>query len=73
MGAHTLFFCWSMLVTCSLGMQIKMRDMAKEALDNGTELPERYWKMGRWWIILGSLAFPAIMVVFWLMVYKPSL
>lgn len=60
--------CWLPVVW----MQIKMRDMAKEALDNGTELPTRYWKMDRWWIILGSLAFPAIVVVFWLMIYKPG-
>ena len=58
--------CWLPVVW----IQIKMRDMAKEALDNGTELPARYWKMDRWWIILGSLAFPAIVGVFRLMVYK---
>ncbi len=46
--------------------------MAKAALDNGTELPERYWKMGRWWFIFGSLAFPTIVVVFRLMVYRPT-
>lgn len=61
--------CWVPVVW----MQTKMRDMAKQALDTGTALPERYWKMDRWWIMLGSLAFPAVMLVFWLMVYKPSL
>ena len=61
--------CWLPVVW----MQIKMCHMAKEALNNGTELTSRYWKMDRWWIILGSLAFPAIVVVFWLMVYKPGL
>ncbi len=60
--------CWLPVVW----MQIRMRDMAKQALESGSELPERYWKMDRWWIILGSLAFPAIIVVFWLMVYKPT-
>lgn len=59
--------CWLPVVW----MQIKMRDMAKQALDSGAPLPPRYWKYDRWWIILGSLAFPAIMVVFWLMVVKP--
>lgn len=61
--------CWLPVVW----MQIKMRDMAKEALDKGTELPTCYWKMDRWWITFGLLAFPAIIVVFWLMVYKPGL
>lgn len=59
--------CWIPVVW----MQIKMRDMAKSALDNKTDLPLRYWQMDKWWVILGSLAFPAIMVVFWLMVAKP--
>lgn len=60
--------CWLPVVW----MQIRMRDMAKKALDNGTNLPDRYWKMDRWWIFLGSLAFPAIVAVFWLMVAKPG-
>jgi uncharacterized membrane protein len=69
-GLALYFFagaCWLPVVW----MQIKMRDMAKIALESGTPLPPRYWKMDRWWITLGSLAFPAIMVVFWLMVAKP--
>ena len=60
--------CWLSVVW----MQIKMRDMAKDALDKGAELPVSYWKMDRWWIILGSLAFPAIVMVFGLMVYRPG-
>jgi len=60
--------CWLPVVW----MQIKMRNMAKNVLENGGNLPSRYWKMDRWWIILGSLAFPAIVAVFWLMVAKPS-
>lgn len=59
--------CWLPVVF----MQIKMRDTAKEALDNSTNLPEQYWKMNCWWITLGSLAFPAIIIVFYLMVFKP--
>lgn len=59
--------CWLPVVW----MQIKMRDMAKQAWNNDEPLPEHYWKMDRWWIILGSLAFPAIVVVFYLMVFRP--
>jgi uncharacterized membrane protein len=59
--------CWLPVVW----MQIKMRDMAKAALQSNKPLPEHYWKMDKWWFILGSLAFPAIVVVFWLMVAKP--
>lgn len=60
--------CWLPVVW----MQIKMRDMAKHALKTGEPLPERYWKMDRWWVILGSLAFPAIIIIFYLMVMKPA-
>ncbi len=59
--------CWLPVVW----MQIKMRDMAKEALRSGKEVPARYWKMDKWWIILGSMAFPALVIVFYLMVAKP--
>ncbi len=61
--------CWLPVVW----MQIKMRDIARHAADQGEELPALYWRLERWWIILGSLAFPALVVVFWLMVYKPEL
>lgn len=59
--------CWLPVVW----MQIRMRDMAKTALDLDQPLPARYWKMDRLWILLGSLAFPAIIVVFYLMVFRP--
>lgn len=60
--------CWLPVVW----IQIKMRDMAKHALETEQPLPERYWRMDRWWIILGSLAFPVIVVVFYLMVFKTT-
>lgn len=58
--------CWLPVVW----MQIRMRDIAKSALQTGEPLPARYWQFDRWWIILGSLAFPAVIVIFWLMVTK---
>lgn len=59
--------CWLPVVW----MQIKMRDMARDAYENNTPLPNAYWKMSHLWVVLGSLAFPAVMVVFYLMVMKP--
>lgn len=69
-GLALYFFiglCWLPVVW----MQIKMRDMAKTALKSGAPLPEAYWRMDRWWVIAGSFAFPAVGVVFYLMVVKP--
>ncbi|HEX7114441.1 MAG TPA: DUF2269 domain-containing protein [Steroidobacter sp.] len=52
-------------------MQIKMRDMAAQALLAGTQLPERYWKYLRAWVALGVIAFASLVIVFYLMVAKP--
>jgi uncharacterized membrane protein len=60
--------CWVPVVW----IQIKMRDMAKEAVAMSANLPERYWIYHRWWIVLGALAFPSVIVIFWLMVVKPT-
>jgi uncharacterized membrane protein len=60
--------CWLPVVW----IQMKMRDMAKIALETNTTLSAHYWRMDKWWIALGSLAFPAMVVIFYLMVFKPS-
>lgn len=60
--------CWLPVVW----MQIQMRDMARQAMETGADLPERYWRMDRWWIILGALAFPAVAGIFYLMVFRPQ-
>jgi uncharacterized membrane protein len=53
-------------------MQIRMRDMASRAATMGTGLPARYWTYLRTWVALGVIAFAALVVVFYLMVEKPS-
>ena len=71
MGALVLYFfsgvCWLPVVW----IQIKMRDMATLAFETGADLPDIYWRYDRWWIGLGALAFPAVVIIFWLMVAKP--
>ena len=70
---------WGLLLYCFVGacwlpvvwMQIKMRDLAKHALDSGQTLPTQYWQMEKWWIALGSVAFPTMVLIFYLMVVKP--
>ena len=59
--------CWLPVVW----IQIRMRDIACAAKDNGTALPELFWRLNRLWIGLGWFAFPAILIVFYLMVLKP--
>ena len=66
-----LFFfagaCWLPVVW----MQIRMRDLAREAAASNSELPSPYWRMFGWWIALGIPAFASLLVVFYLMVAKP--
>jgi len=52
-------------------LQLRMRDMAAAALADGTPLPEQFHRYGRIWTILGIPAFGAMLVVYYLMVFKP--
>ncbi len=60
--------CWLPVVW----IQIKMRDIAAWSLAEATALPDVYWRYDKWWIGLGALAFPAVLAIFWLMVFKPG-
>ncbi len=60
--------CWLPVVW----MQIRMKRLAAEALIAGTGLPPLYWRYNRWWLWLGSLAFPAVVAILWLMVAMPA-
>lgn len=53
-------------------MQIKMRDIARDAVAANAPLPGRYWQLLKGWVALGIVAFVALIVVFYLMVAKPS-
>ena len=53
-------------------LQLRMARMAAHALRTQTPLPPAYARCARWWEALGYPAFVAMLVVFWLMVAKPS-
>ncbi len=61
--------CWIKVV----GLQIRMRGYAAEALSRGAPLPEAYHDAMRVWFLLGWPAFLALIAVFALMVFKPAL
>ena len=63
------FICWAPVVH----LQIRIRDLAGEALANGEALPHEAIRLYRTWFALGWPAFGALMVVFWLMVSRPVL
>lgn len=60
--------CWLPVVW----MQIRMGTMAEIAAGRQEALPRRYWQFLGIWTALGVVAFLALVLVFWLMVAKPS-
>ncbi len=61
--------CWLPVVW----LQLRMRTLAQAADDASASLPALYWRYARIWFWLGVPAFFALLVVYWLMVAKPSL
>lgn len=59
--------CWLPV----LWLQVRMRDLARQAAAEGTDLPPRYHRYYRWWSWLGWPAFTAVLVIFYLMIAKP--
>ncbi len=53
-------------------IQIRLRRLAEEARDAGTELPEAYRRLYRVWFAFGFPAFGAVSAIIWLMLTKPS-
>ena len=60
--------CWLPVVR----IQITLRDLAAEAVRDGTALPTRYHRLYRLWFALGIPAFAAVLAILWLMVARPD-
>jgi uncharacterized membrane protein len=54
-------------------MQMRMRDLAVHAVETGTKLPAEYHHLFRWWFVFGFPAFAAVLLIFWLMIARPTL
>lgn len=54
-------------------IQIAMRDLARTAASDGTELPVRYFHLYRIWFACGFPAFFSVVAIFWLMLTKPAI
>lgn len=53
-------------------MQIRMRNLANQAVAQGTSLPDAYHRLYRWWFAFGFPAFAAVLAIVWLMLTRPS-
>lgn len=73
MAAYGLYLliglCWLPVVW----LQLRARDLAVAAAQNGQALPAEYHRIMRLWFGLGWPAFLGTMAIFWLMVAKPEL
>jgi uncharacterized membrane protein len=70
MGLYALAgVCWLPVVW----LQVRMAKMAKAAHESNSAMPALYWQYAKWWEGLGYPAFVAMVVVFYLMVNKPTL
>lgn len=59
--------CWLPV----LWLQVRARNLAKEAVARNEPLPPAYYRAMRWWFWLGWPAFFSVIGIFWLMVMKP--
>lgn len=60
--------CWLPV----LWLQLRARNLAGHASASAMPLPAQYHQVMRWWFWLGWPAFLSVILIFWLMVMKPS-
>jgi uncharacterized membrane protein len=54
-------------------MQIRMRDLAVQAVGTNSPLPDAYSRLFWWWFAFGFPAFGAVLLIFWLMIARPAI
>jgi uncharacterized membrane protein len=59
--------CWLPVIW----IQIKLRNLAINTLRNNDELSAEYYKLFKLWFYLGWPAFISLIIIFFLMVFKP--
>ena len=61
--------CWLPVVW----LQIQMARIAASTNSNQGELPQLYWRYAHIWTVLGSIAFPSVLAIYGLMVFRPDI
>jgi uncharacterized membrane protein len=54
-------------------IQIRLRDLAREAVMSDGRLPDAYHRLYRIWFAFGFPAFFAVLGIFWLMLARPAI
>ncbi len=52
-------------------IQMRMRDLARQAASAGAPLSAPYHRLFRWWFAFGFPGFGSVMLIIWLMIAKP--
>ena len=60
--------CWLPVIW----IQIQLKDICTHALVKGSELSDKYYRLFKIWFLLGWPAFFGLLIVFYLMVAKPT-
>ncbi|MCS5597429.1 MAG: DUF2269 domain-containing protein [Alphaproteobacteria bacterium] len=60
--------CWLPVIA----IQIRLKHMVAQALNDNAPLPDKYNKLFKLWFVLGWPAFIGLVIVFFLMVFKPA-
>lgn len=60
--------CWLPVVW----IQIQLKKIVAQCVSSGEELPPRYYKLFKIWFVLGLPAFLGLVVIFFLMVMRPT-
>jgi len=58
--------CWLTAAVLQYWMKL-----ATDQAGDTSQLPERYWRYERLWFYLGAAAFPAVIAILTLMIFKP--
>lgn len=61
--------CWLPVVW----LQIQMRNLSKQAQEQHTSLNKTYYRYARLWFWLGMPAFTSMVIIYFLMISKPSI
>lgn len=61
--------CWLFVVW----LQIRMRDLSLQAVQDNIQLDDRYQRKARLWFWLGMPAFASMVTIYFLMVFKPTI
>ena len=54
-------------------MQMRMRDLAGEAVESKKPLPAQYYRLFQLWFLFGVPGFGSVVTIVWLMIAKPAL